>query len=139
MDPNDTILRSGYWKFKNRFTITCSSLQLSWSAQVRLLLSSQHSPPVGLNGPEDPNIQRLQLVSAVCRQADELDVVLKGSVQRKLRPILLYIIQKLFTRRWTAKHLNFIFLKGQFTIFIKPLQRSCPSPITFAGKYNSTS
>jgi hypothetical protein len=45
----------------------------------------------------------------------------KGSVQRKLRTMLLYIIQKLFTRRWTAEHLNLIFLKGQFTIYIKPL------------------
>jgi len=52
--------------------------------------------------------------------------------------MLLYIIQKLFTRRWSAENLNFIFLKGQFTINIKPLQRSCPSPITFAGKCNST-
>ena len=59
--------------------------------------------------------------------------LLKRSVQRKLRPMLLFIIQKLFTRRWTAEHINF-----QFTIYIKPLQRSCPSQITFAGKYNST-
>ena len=63
----------------------------------------------------------------------------KGSVQQKLRPMLLYIIQKLFTRRWSTERLNFIFLKDQFTIYIKPLQRCCPSPITFAGKYNSTS
>jgi len=53
--------------------------------------------------------------------------------------MLLYIIQKLFTRRWSAEHFNLIFLKGQFTIYIEPLQRSCPSPITFAGKFNSTS
>ena len=33
---------------------------------------------------------------------------LKGSVQRKLKPMLLYIIQKLFTRRLSAEHLNFL-------------------------------
>ena len=46
----------------------------------------------------------------------------KWSVQQKLRPMLLYIIWKLFSRRWTAKYLNFCLLKGQFTIYIKPLQ-----------------
>jgi len=63
---------------------------------------------------------------------------IKGSVQRKLRPMLLYIIQKLFLRRRTAEHLNFSLLKGHLTIYIKPLQRSLHSPITFAGKCNST-
>ena len=58
----------------------------------------------------------------------------KGSVQQKLRPMLLYIIQKLFSRRWTAKYLIFFLLKGHFTIYIKPLQRACPSPVTFACK-----
>jgi len=29
---------------------------------------------------------------------------LKGSAQQKLRPLLLYIIGKLFSRRWTAKY-----------------------------------
>ena len=61
---------------------------------------------------------------------------LKGSVQRKLRPMLLYIIQKLFTRRWSAKHLNFIFLKGQFTIYIKPLH--CPVPAQLLLQVNIT-
>ncbi len=40
---------------------------------------------------------------------------IKGSVQRKLRPMLLYIIWKLFSRRRTAAHLNFCLLKGHFT------------------------
>ena len=66
-------------------------------------------------------------------------VILKGSVQRKLRPMLLYIIRKLFSRRWTAKYLNFCLLKGHFKIYIKPLQRSCPSPVTFACKCYSPS
>ena len=64
---------------------------------------------------------------------------LKGSVQQKLRPRLLYIIQKLFSWRWAAENKFFTFLKGQFTIYIKPLQWSCPSPITFAGKCYSPS
>ena len=63
----------------------------------------------------------------------------KGSVQRKLRPMLLYIILKLFSRRWTAKYLNFCLLKGHYAIYIKPLQRSCPSPITSACQCNSPS
>ena len=63
----------------------------------------------------------------------------KGSVQRKLRPMLLYIIQKLFLRRWATKYLNFCWLKGHFTIYIKPLQRACPSPVTFACKCNNPS
>ena len=63
----------------------------------------------------------------------------KGSVQRKLRPRLLYIIQKLFSWRWAAENKIFTFLKGQFAIYIKPLQRICPSPITFAGKWYSPS
>ena len=61
---------------------------------------------------------------------------LKGSVQRKLRPRLLYIIQNLFSWRWAAENKIFTFLKGQFTIYIKPLQRSCSSPVTFACKSN---
>ncbi len=48
----------------------------------------------------------------------------------QLRPMLLYIIRKLFSRRWTAEYLNFCLLKGHFTIYIKPLQRWCPSPNT---------
>ena len=63
----------------------------------------------------------------------------KGSVQRKLRPRLLYIIQKLFSWRCSAKNKMLTFLKGQFTIYIKPLQRSCPSPVTFACKCYSPS
>ena len=64
---------------------------------------------------------------------------IKGSVQRKLRPRLLYIIQKLFSWRWAAENKIFTFLKGQFAIYIKPLQRIYPSPITFAGKCYSPS
>ena len=64
---------------------------------------------------------------------------IKGSVQRKLRPRLLYIIQKLFSWRWATENKIFTFLKGQFAIYIKPLQRICPSPITFAGKCYSPS
>ena len=50
--------------------------------------------------------------------------VLKGSVQRKLMPRLLYMIRKLFSRRWTAENKIVTFLKGQLTIYIKPLQRT---------------
>ena len=49
---------------------------------------------------------------------------IKGSVQRKLRPMLLYIIRTLSLRRWTAKYLNFCLLKGHFTIYIK----TCNNP-----------
>jgi len=65
--------------------------------------------------------------------------ILKGSVQRKLRPRLLCIIQKLLSRRWSAENKIFTFLKGQLTIYMKPLQWSCPSPVTFACKCNSPS
>ena len=64
---------------------------------------------------------------------------LKGTVSREIRHRLLYIIQKLFLRRWTAKYLNFCLLKGHFKIYIKPLQRACPSPVTFACKCNNPS
>ena len=37
------------------------------------------------------------------------DSTFKGSVQRKLRPRLLYIIQKLFSWRWTAENKIFTF------------------------------
>ena len=36
----------------------------------------------------------------------------KGSVKQKLRPMLLYIIRKLFSRRWSAGNFFFYFLKG---------------------------
>ena len=39
-------------------------------------------------------------------------LTLKGSVQQKLRPRLLNIIWKLFSRRWSAENKIFTFLKG---------------------------
>ena len=45
----------------------------------------------------------------------------KGSVQQKLRPRFLYIIRKLLSRRWSAENKICTFLKGQLTIYIKPL------------------
>ena len=53
----------------------------------------------------------------------------KGSVQRKLRPMLLYIIWKVFSRRRTAGHLNFSLLKGHFTIYIKPFSGPCTAQL----------
>ena len=44
---------------------------------------------------------------------------IKGSVSRVLRWVLLYIIQKLFSRPIIASHKILTFLKGQFTIYIK--------------------
>ena len=80
-----------------------------------------------------------ELQGMIRRTKEPQGMLIKGSVQRKLRPMLLYIIQKLFARRWTAKYLNFCLSKGHFTIYIKPLQRSCPSPVTFACKCNNPS
>ena len=51
------------------------------------------------------------LVSVVC-----MFQVLKGSVSRVLRWVLLYIIQKLFSRPIIASHKILTFWKGQFTI-----------------------
>jgi hypothetical protein len=53
---------------------------------------------------------------------------------------LLNIIQKLFTRRCVAENKILNLFKGQFTIYIKPLQLSLPSPIAEvqrAGRYFS--
>ena len=44
---------------------------------------------------------------------------LKGNVSRVLRWVLLYIIQKLFSRPIIASHKILTFLKGQFTIYVK--------------------
>ena len=49
---------------------------------------------------------------------------LKGTVSRKLRPMLLYIIQKLFSRPIIAGHKILILLKGHFTIIKKPISVS---------------
>ena len=54
--------------------------------------------------------------------------LVKGSVQQKLRPRLLYITRKLFSGRGVAENKVLTFLKGQFTIYIKPLQRTLHSP-----------
>ena len=43
-------------------------------------------------------------------------IIIKGSVSRVLRWVLLYIIQKLFSRPILTSHKIFTFLKGQFTI-----------------------
>ena len=58
-------------------------------------------------------------------------------VQRKLRPRLLYIIRKLLSRRCVAENKILTFLKSQFTIYIKPLQRTLHSSVTFASKCNN--
>ena len=49
-----------------------------------------------------------------------LKLKFKGRVQQKLRPMLLYINQKLFSRPIIAVHKILILLKGHFTIFKKP-------------------
>ena len=87
------------------------------------------------------NVAKFRTISRniVLRNSNVKSSLLKGSVQRKLRPRLLYIIQKLFSWRWAAENKIFTFLNGQFAIYIKPLQRICPSPITFAGKCYSPS
>ena len=43
--------------------------------------------------------------------------------------MLLYIIRKLFSRRWTAEYLNFCLLKGHFTIYINPFSGSVPAQL----------
>ena len=50
--------------------------------------------------------------------------LLKGTVSRELRPMLLYIIQKLFSRSIVASLKIFILLKGQFAMYIKPFSVS---------------
>jgi hypothetical protein len=60
----------------------------------------------------------------------------KGSVQPELRPMLLYIIRKLFSRRYVADDKILKLLKGLFTIYKKPLQRTLPRLVTFACKSN---
>jgi len=57
---------------------------------------------------------------------------LKGSVSRVLRWVLLYIIQKLFSRPIIALHKILTFLKGQFTIYIK---QAGADNIESRGKY----
>ena len=61
----------------------------------------------------------------ICRMANMYEVpdlgrllksLLKGSVSRVLRWVLLYINQKLFLRPIVTSHKIFTFLKGQFTI-----------------------
>ena len=46
--------------------------------------------------------------------------MIKGSIQRKLRPRLLYLIGMLFSRPIIAGHKIYFLLKGHFTIFKKP-------------------
>ena len=48
----------------------------------------------------------------------------KGTVSRELRPMLLYIIGKLFSRPIVASLKIFILLKGQFAMYIKPFSVS---------------
>ena len=49
---------------------------------------------------------------------------IKGTVSRELRPMLLYIIQKLFSRPIVALHKIYILLKGQSAINKKPFSVS---------------
>ena len=46
-------------------------------------------------------------------------LLVKGSVQQKLRPMLLYVIRKLFSRPIINGHQIYILLKGQFAMYIK--------------------
>jgi len=49
----------------------------------------------------------------------EKKITVKGTVSRELRPRLLYIIRKLFSRPIIAGHKIYILLKGHFTIYMK--------------------
>ena len=49
--------------------------------------------------------------------------LLKGSVSRKLRPMLLYIIRKLFIKPLSAYHFHKVLLKGYAAIYVKKAQR----------------
>ena len=69
----------------------------------------------------------------------KVNPLLKGSVQQKLRPRKLYIILKLFSRRCVTENKILTFLNGQFTIYIKPSQRTLHSPVTFACKCKKSS
>ena len=105
------------------FTIHSENVACSWSwlRNCRLKLISlltigrffYHSTPLKRN-----IIDRYSsfFTSLVSRRED-----LKGTVSRKLRPRLLYIIKKLFSRPIIAGHKILILLKGQFTIYIKQL------------------
>ena len=60
-----------------------------------------------LSGSEkkDKTDPKQQLPYSVNKNKDKIEQnIVKGSVQRKLRPMLLYIILKLFSRRWTTKY-----------------------------------
>ena len=65
----------------------------------------------------------------------------KGSASRVLRWVLLYIIQKLFSRPIIASHKILTFLKGQFTINKNRQAQPCtmiwfcPDNIEIAGKW----
>ena len=52
------------------------------------------------------------------------DKLFKGTVSQELRPMLLYIIQKLFSRPIIASHKVYILLKGQSAINKKPFSIS---------------
>ncbi len=73
-----------------------------------------------LNRPEAPqaNILCQYFLLAIFKK------YFKGSVSRKLRPMLLYIIGKLFSRPIVASLKIFILLKGQFAMYIKPFSVS---------------
>ena len=52
------------------------------------------------------------------------NVLIKGTISQELRPMLLYNIQKLFSRPIIASHKIYILLKGQFAIIKKtPLRK----------------
>ena len=67
--------------------------------------------------------------------------VIKGSVSRVLRWVLLYIIRKLFSRPIIASHKILTFLKGRFTINKNWQAHPCtmiwihPDNIESGGKY----
>ena len=50
---------------------------------------------------------------------ERLETLLKGTVSRELRHMLLYIIQQLFSRPIVASLKILILLKGQFAMYIK--------------------
>ena len=64
--------------------------------------------------------------------------VFKGTVSRELRPLLLYIIRKLFSRPIVASLKIFILLKGQFAMYVILLclyHVACAEKFVCTGNY----
>ncbi len=52
-----------------------------------LLVDCQHTPPGSLEGPKNPNIQRLELVGDVSRETDKRNVVLPAGINGSRRQV----------------------------------------------------